>query len=76
MTGWKPRTQAVSVLTALLVSVQPAAMPETSGDEELPETFLEFLSEWENSNGEWQDPMEYEDPHWELLDQNVEKRDE
>jgi transposase len=42
----------------------------------LPEGLLEFLAEWEDERGEWQDPLEYLDPQWQKLDERVGPNDE
>ena len=76
MTGWKAHTQAASVFGLVLASMPPAALTEQSGDDAPPKSFFEFLAEWEDENGEWQDPMAYEGPHWQVLDQSAENTDE
>ncbi len=46
----------------------------------LSQDFLEFLGEWEDEQGNWQDPLEYETPEDSLNRQvsgsNVEQNDE
>jgi hypothetical protein len=44
--------------------------------EALPGAFLEFLADWEDERGEWQDPLEYQDPQWQALDERVGQDDE
>lgn len=54
----------------------------TDGDrnELASQAFLEFLGEWEDEQGNWQDPLEYETPEDSLNGQvsggNVEQNDE
>jgi hypothetical protein len=52
----------------------PAAEPPDS--DELPEAFIEFLADWDDEHGQWQDPLEYADPQWQALDQNAGQDDE
>jgi len=40
----------------------------------LPAEFLEFLGEWEDRQGNWQDPMEFDDPKWQSLDVKAERQ--
>ena len=44
----------------LVAAALPAA--ENTQDEDLSQAFLEFLGEWEDEQGNWQDPLEYETP--------------
>ncbi len=39
---------------------------ETPG-EPFAGAFLEFLADWEDERGEWQDPLEYQNPQWRAL---------
>jgi len=62
------------MMTQTLFYVLPAAWGEESEAAESgnhsgapPLELLEFLGEWENRDGEWIDPMEFED--WPLPDQ-------
>jgi hypothetical protein len=55
---------------ALLMLLASAA-PAGENPANLPppdEEFLLFLSDWDDGQGDWQDPLEYEDPHWRELD--------
>jgi hypothetical protein len=76
MRGWKSFRQTVSgVVTALtvcgaVVAAEPVSAPMLSAE------FLEFLADWENEQGAWQDPTEYEDPRWQALDEKAGQNDE
>lgn len=59
--------------------------PMTLADDEIGDdvpspAFLEFLGEWEDAQGDWQDPLEYVTPDDDLGTQvpgaNVEQNDE
>ena len=67
------RARAVA---AVLFLLSPTGVAEERATEPLPEAFLEFLADWEDDRGEWQDPMEYEDPQWQVLDQKTGRTDE
>jgi hypothetical protein len=41
-----------------------------------PEAFLEFLGEWADQQGNVQDPAEFDDPKWQMLDSDAERHDE
>ncbi|MES9991192.1 MAG: hypothetical protein ABW098_04525 [Candidatus Thiodiazotropha sp.] len=46
-------------------------------DETLPSgAFLEFLADWEDENGAWQDPLEYQEMELDFLDQRQQHDDE
>jgi hypothetical protein len=47
-----------------------------AGAEGLPQAFLLFLGEWQDSQGNWQDPLAFEGPGWRVLDQDAEQSDE
>jgi hypothetical protein len=51
----------------------PDATLATSADDE---EFLAFLGGWEDGRGNWQDPLDYEDPAWAPLDDPQEKEHE
>jgi hypothetical protein len=72
MTGWKQHNPVASLLSLLLAWVNPAIAAEQVSDEALPEAFLEFLAEWADERGAWQDPLVYENPEWQELDQALE----
>ena len=76
MTGWNRPKAAVRLLTLVLVSGSGINLAEDSSDAALPEGLLEFLADWEDERGEWQDPLEYLDPQWEALDERVGQNDE
>ncbi|TCK16999.1 hypothetical protein DFR30_0219 [Thiogranum longum] len=44
----------------LMAAAAPAA--DDAQGEDLSQAFLEFLGEWEDEKGDWQDPLEYETP--------------
>jgi hypothetical protein len=52
-----------------------AAEPSLA-ESKLSAGFLEFLGEWEDSQGNWQDPMMFDGPEWKSLDDAVEQQDE
>jgi hypothetical protein len=76
MTGWKVPRAAARLLTLALVLASGISLAEDSSDAALPEGLLEFLADWEDERGEWQDPLEYLDPQWETLDERVGQSDE
>ena len=76
MTGWKVPRAAARLLTLALVLASGISLAEDSSDAALPEGLLEFLADWEDERGEWQDPLEYLDPQWETLDETVGQNDE
>ena len=76
MTGWKVPRAAARLLTLALVLASGINLAEDSSDAALPEGLLEFLADWEDERGEWQDPLEYLDPQWETLDERVGQSDE
>jgi hypothetical protein len=87
MTGWMKHRLPASVLLLCSAYGVPAAEPPTptvaAAATPAPETtstpgaddeeFLVFLGGWEDSQGNWQDPLEYEDPAWAQLDDPQEK---
>ncbi len=76
MPGWMKSNPAASLFGLVLVLTFAVCLAEESGGESLPEGFLEFLAEWEDEQGEWQDPMVYEGREWQELDRQVEQTDE
>jgi hypothetical protein len=56
--GWQISRWGLAL--CLIAPTAPAA--ENAQDEELSLSFLEFLGEWEDEQGNWQDPLEYENP--------------
>lgn len=67
MTGWMQHKLRVSVLLCLCaVSVQ--ADEQDTAPTAVDEDFLLFLSDWEDEQGNWQDPLDYEDAKWTQLD--------
>ena len=65
---YEPTADAMMVSIAAARGVDPV--------EALPGAFLEFLADWEDERGGWQDPLEYQDPHWQALDERVGQDDE
>jgi len=64
-----------------LLLVTPMALAADEAPDETPSLdFLEFLGEWEDAQGNWQDPLEYEIPEdrldAQIPDTNVEQNDE
>jgi len=76
MTGWKVPRAAARLLTLALVLASGISLAEDSSDAALPEGLLEFLADWEDERGEWQNPLEYLDPQWQTLDERVGPIDE
>ena len=78
MPGWKPRKAAVSAALGLLVVASAMAEEPLAERSEpaLSAAFLEFLGEWEDQQGNWQDPMEFDDPTWRSLDDDTERQHE
>ena len=65
-----------SLCGLVLALICAASLAEESSDETLSEEFLEFLAEWGDEQDEWQDPMAYEGPEWQVLDLKAEQTDE
>ena len=81
MPGWKRRSRAASTLLGLVAgAVAYAADPrpgEPPGDEASPPAaFLEFIGEWSDQQGNVQDPLQFEDPKWRVLDNDAERHDD
>ncbi len=76
MSGWKRSNRIVSAVGTALVLACPTGAAEEGAEESLPEAFIEFLADWEDEQGEWQDPMEYEAPQWQVLDQKAGQTDD
>ena len=76
MPGWKKRSQTASALVCLLSGVTLQAAESVVEDKLPPADFLEFLGEWEDPHGNWQDPMMFNGPEWKSLDDEVEQQDE
>ena len=76
MTGWNRPRAAARLLRLVLVLASGISLAEDGADAALPDGLLEFLAEWEDERGEWQDPLEYLDPQWETLDETVGQNDE
>ncbi|MBT2970433.1 MAG: hypothetical protein B6D72_09645 [gamma proteobacterium symbiont of Ctena orbiculata] len=71
--------RAIAMLGGICLIQLYLGMPAIAeqSDESLPSTaFLEFLADWENENGAWQDPMEYQEMGLEFLDQRENQDDE
>lgn len=56
------------VALLLLGSLTPALVYAQSGDEEVDMAFLEFLADWEDEQGQWVDPMSFEDEQGDLVE--------
>ena len=76
MPGWKKRNRAASALVCLFSGMSLQAAEPSLAEPNLPAGFLEFLGEWEDSQGNWQDPMMFDGPEWKSLDDAVEQQDE
>ena len=75
MRGWKTFRRTASGI-GMSLSLLVSGVAATADDAALPAGFLEFLADWENEQGEWQDPGEYEDPKWQALDEQAGQSDE
>ena len=71
MTGWNRPRAAASLLGPILMLASAVSLAAEEPVEALPGAFLEFLADWEDERGEWQDPLEYQDPQWQALDERV-----
>ena len=84
MTGWiapsllLASALAAAPLTAADDRAPPAAdrVPPADGGQPPDAELLLFLSDWEDEQGNWQDPMQYDDPRWAALDRPQVKDDE
>ena len=76
MTGWNRPRAAASLVGPILMLASALSLPAEDPVEGLPGAFLEFLADWEDERGEWQDPLEYQDPQWQALDERVGQDDE
>jgi len=81
MPGWMRRSRTASAVLCLLVgaAVQAAGTPDAQPERDslaLPEDFLVFLGEWQDELGNWQDPMVFDGPGWQVLDKHAEQRNE
>ena len=76
MPGWKKHNRAASALVCLFSGMTLQAAEPSLAESNLSAGFLEFLGEWEDSQGNWQDPMMFDGPEWKSLDDAVEQQDE
>ena len=76
MTGWNRPRAAASLLGSILALAGAGGLAEDPSEHALAEEFLEFLADWEDERGEWQNPLEYLDPQWQTLDERVGPIDE
>lgn len=76
MPGWKIPNPVASLAGLLLAVSAVTAQAGEDDDEVLPAALLEFLADWEDPQGEWQDPMDYADPQWQLPQREAEQNDE
>ena len=76
MPGSKKRNRTASALLCLLSGSALQATEPVAEAVTLPAGFLEFLGEWEDTNGNWLDPMALEGSQWQSLDDEVEQKDE
>ncbi|MBT3045371.1 MAG: hypothetical protein AB2728_13935 [Candidatus Thiodiazotropha sp.] len=71
--------RTVSVLGCLCLIQLYLCMPVLAeqGEEAVPSAaFFEFLADWEDEKGDWQDPMEYQEMGLDFLDQKEDQVDE
>jgi hypothetical protein len=56
-------------LALVLLSAGPGPAEDNVSGTPLPdEAFLLFLADWHDDQGNWQDPLDYDDPKWLELD--------
>lgn len=62
MSGWKTMNCRPSLIIILMILFSPLVQAQTQEDDDRPPLdLLEFLGEWETSDGEWLDPAKLED---------------
>ncbi len=65
MSGWKNMNYRASLVLLVMILISQSLQAETAetqaGDEAPSLELLEFLGEWESSDGEWVDPADLED---------------
>ena len=77
MSGWNSMNCRHSLLVLMMIIFSPLLQAETQRDEESPTLeLLEFLGEWETSDGEWLDPTELEDDDFAKLMSLTDEEDE
>lgn len=81
MPGWKRHNRTVSTALCWLAAAAVHAADPQDGQPErdtraLPEAFLVFLGEWQDPQGNWQDPLVFDGPGWAELDKDAEQRNE
>lgn len=63
MSGWIQRRLPASAM--LLLALGGSVHAGAAGDAAIPdESFLLFLADWEDAQGDWQDPLEFDGPGW------------
>lgn len=82
MPGWMRRSRKASVVLALTAGTgvyaatpQPTRSPTTQSAP-LSQAFIEFIGEWSDQKGNVQDPRDFADPRWQVLDKKAEQHDE
>ena len=77
MSGWKHMNYQHKLLLLSMILFFPISQAENQQEDEAPSLeLLEFLGEWETSNGEWLDPAELEDDDFAKLMSLTEEEDE
>lgn len=76
MTGWKPRKRLASILLLCSATLVLAEEQQDADTPDVDEAFLLFLADWDDGQGHWQDPLEYQDPKWSELDRRQVSDDE
>lgn len=62
MSGWKSMNYRPSLMLSLMMLIYTPIYAESDEKPEIPSPeFLEFLGEWETTDGEWVDPNEFGD---------------
>ncbi len=62
MSGWTNMNYRHNLLLLLMIQTYLPSLADSSEEDEAPSIeLLEFLGEWETSNGEWLDPSLLED---------------
>ena len=75
MTGWMQHKQKVSALL-LICAMSLQAGEQGKVAEDMGEDFLLFLSDWEDVQDGWLDPLDFTGEKWTELDEGQETENE
>jgi hypothetical protein len=82
MPGWMRHSRRASVVlvltagTGAYAAAPQASRPPAAQGAPLSQAFIEFIGEWSDQKGNVQDPRDFEDPRWQVLDKKAERQDE